>query len=35
VLPGQRSQLVPGAAVSLTMNGKSEALRIQVSPKPL
>jgi hypothetical protein len=35
VVPGQRSQLVPGAAVNLTMNQKSEALRIQVSPKPL
>jgi hypothetical protein len=35
VVPGQRSQLVPGAAVSLTMNEKSEALRIQVSPRRL
>ena len=32
LVPGQRSQLVPGAAVNLTMNDKSEALRIQVSP---
>jgi uncharacterized protein DUF5666 len=35
LVPGQRSQLVPGAPVNLTMNEKSEALRIQVSPKPL
>jgi hypothetical protein len=35
VVPGQRSQLVPGAAVNLTMNEKSEALRIQVGAKPL
>jgi len=38
LVPGERSQLVPGAAVNLTMNEKREALRIQVSPaavKPL
>jgi hypothetical protein len=35
IVPGQRAQLVPGAAVNLTMNDKREALRIQVSPKPL
>ena len=33
LVPGQRTQLVPGAAVSLTMNEKREALRIQVGPK--
>jgi hypothetical protein len=33
LVPGQRSQLLPGAAVSLTMNEKREALRIQVGPK--
>ena len=33
LVPGQRSQLVPGAAVNLTMNEKREALRIQVGPK--
>jgi hypothetical protein len=33
LVPGQRSQLVPGAGVSLTMNEKREALRIQVGPK--
>ena len=32
LVPGERSQLVPGAAVNLTMNEKREALRIQVSP---
>src|SRR2546426_5262742 len=31
LVPGERSQLVPGAAVNLTMNEKREALRIQVS----
>jgi uncharacterized protein DUF5666 len=35
LVPGQRSQLVPGAAVNLTMNEKREALRIQVGPKGL
>ena len=35
LVPGQRAQLVPGAAVSLTMNEKREALRIQVGPKGL
>jgi hypothetical protein len=32
LVPGNRAQLVPGAAVNLTMNEKREALRIQVSP---
>jgi hypothetical protein len=32
LVPGERSQLVPGGAVNLTMNEKREALRIQVSP---
>jgi hypothetical protein len=36
LVPGQRSQLVPGAAVNLTANpgdgGKLTAIRIQVSP---
>jgi hypothetical protein len=31
LVPGQRSQLVPGAAVNLTMDGNRVALRIQVS----
>jgi hypothetical protein len=31
-VPGSRSQLVPGAAVSLTLDGDRVALRIQVSP---
>jgi hypothetical protein len=31
LVPGQRSQLVPGAAVNLTMDGNRIALRIQVS----
>jgi uncharacterized protein DUF5666 len=35
LVSGQRAQLVPGAAVSLTMNEKREALRIQVGPKGL
>lgn len=33
LVPGQRAPLVPSAAVSLTMNEKREALRIQVGPK--
>jgi hypothetical protein len=33
VVPGQRSQLVPGAAVNLTHGADGVALRIQVSPK--
>ena len=32
LVPGQRSQLVPGAAVNLTMDNNRVALRIQVSP---
>jgi hypothetical protein len=36
LVPGQRSQLVPGAAVNLTARpgdgGKLTAIRIQVSP---
>ena len=32
LVPGQRSQLVPGAAVNLTMDNNHVALRIQVSP---
>ena len=32
LVPGSRAQLVPGAAVNLTMDGKLVALRIQVSP---
>jgi hypothetical protein len=36
LVPGQRSQLVPGAAVNLTANpgddSKLTAIRIQVSP---
>ena len=35
LVPGLRAQLVPGAAVSLTVNEKREALRIQVGPKAL
>jgi hypothetical protein len=35
LVPGERSQLVPGGAVNLTMNEKREALRIQVSPAPV
>ena len=33
LVPGQRSQLVAGAAVNLTMDAQNVALRIQVSPK--
>jgi hypothetical protein len=33
LVPGQRSQLVPGAPVNLTMDASNVALRIQVSPK--
>jgi hypothetical protein len=32
LVPGSRSQLVPGAPVNLTMDGNRVALRIQVSP---
>ena len=32
LVPGQRNQLVPGAAVNLTMDAKGVAVRIQVSP---
>jgi hypothetical protein len=32
LVPGQRSHLVPGAPVSLTMDSNRVALRIQVSP---
>ena len=32
LVPGQRSQLVTGAAVNLTMDAQNVALRIQVSP---
>jgi hypothetical protein len=32
IVPGNASQLVPGAAVNLTMDASSTALRIQVSP---
>jgi hypothetical protein len=32
LVPGSRAQLVPGAAVNLTMDSKLVALRIQVSP---
>jgi len=32
LVPGSRSQLVPGAAVNLTLDGDRVALRIQVSP---
>ena len=35
LVPGQRAHLVPGAPVSLTMNERREALRIQVGPKGL
>lgn len=33
LVPGQRSQLVPGAPVNLTMGEDRVAIRIQVSPK--
>jgi hypothetical protein len=33
LVPGNRSQLVPGAAVNLTHDASGVALRIQVSPK--
>ena len=33
LVPGQRSQLVPGALVNLTHDASGVALRIQVSPK--
>jgi hypothetical protein len=33
LVPGTRTQLVPGAAVNLTMDASNVALRIQVSPK--
>jgi hypothetical protein len=32
LVPGQRNQLVPGAAVNLTMDANGVAVRIQVSP---
>jgi hypothetical protein len=32
LVPGQRNQLVPGAAVNLTMDANGTAVRIQVSP---
>jgi hypothetical protein len=34
LVPGERTQLVPGAPVNLTMDGSNTALRIQVGPKP-
>ena len=34
LVPGQRSQLVPGAPVNLTMDADRAALRIQVGPRP-
>jgi hypothetical protein len=33
LVPGQRSHLMPGAAVNLTMDNNRVALRVQVSPK--
>ena len=33
LVPGQRSQLVAGAAVNLTMDAQNVALRIQVGPR--
>lgn len=33
LVPGQKSQLVPGAPVNLTMDGSGVALRIQVGPR--
>jgi hypothetical protein len=32
LVPGNRAQLVPGAAVNLTMDANSVAIRVQVSP---
>lgn len=34
LVPGQRSHLVPGAPVNLTMDANRVALRIQVGPRP-